>query len=108
VFKGIVYNEMKGMMMNPDYNYLLTVQKNLFRGTAYSNDSGGDPVAIPSMTHKDLTTFHAEHYHPSNATFFIYGDQEIDYYLDYIDETVLSQFERSTADTSFSKVPRVK
>lgn len=65
---------MKGMLVDPEYSFLLNLQKNMFRGTAYANDSGGDPSAITTLTHNDLIQFHADHYHPANSTFFFYGD----------------------------------
>ena len=105
-FKGVVYNEMKGMVVDPEYTFLLNLQKNLFPGTAYANDSGGDPVAIPTLTHDDLVRFHADHYHPANSTFFFYGDQEIEPYLDYIHENVITQFSPSDADTTIGDVHR--
>jgi Zn-dependent M16 (insulinase) family peptidase len=42
---------MKGYLADPNYNFMLAIQKNLFPGTTYAKDSGGDPRIIPELTH---------------------------------------------------------
>jgi len=83
---------MKGHISDPDYAFSKALDRKLFAGTSYEYDFGGDPAAIPSLTHEELIAFHSDYYHPSNATFFLYGDQDIDFYLDYINENCLNQF----------------
>ena len=75
VWKGVVYNEMKGAM-SPAHSVLHeTLYSHLFPTTTYHYNSGGDPAHIPDLTHEALLAFHRRHYHPSNAVFMTYGDR---------------------------------
>jgi len=83
VYKGVVFNEMKGALSDPSSQFISEMEKYLYPTAIYRHNSGGDPLAIPSLTHEGLKAFHALHYHPSNAIFMTYGDlnprlQEID------------------------------
>jgi hypothetical protein len=49
-YKGVVFNEMKGVYSSPDSMFYRTVQRALFPDNTYAHDSGGDPVDIPSLT----------------------------------------------------------
>lgn len=74
VFKGVVYNEMKGQMSDASYLYHIKFQENIFPDI---NNSGGDPRHITSLTYENLKDFHAQNYHPSNAKLFTYGDMPL-------------------------------
>lgn len=73
-YKGVVYNEMKGVYENPRSIFMERMQNELLKGTIYGNNSGGDPPAIPDLTHQQLKDFHQKNYHPSNGSIFSYGD----------------------------------
>ena len=76
-YKGVVFNEMKGVYSSPDQLHYRTMKKALFRGhPIYSIDSGGDPRAIPTLTYDAFRSFHQTYYHPSNARIFVYGREE--------------------------------
>ncbi|KAJ0412331.1 hypothetical protein ATCC90586_009521 [Pythium insidiosum] len=92
-YKGVVYNEMKGVMSDANNLFATRVQQALMEGTIYGHVSGGDPAAIPDLTYEELKAFHAKHYHPSNACFFSYGDMSLTDHLQYLDEEILSKFE---------------
>jgi presequence protease len=72
-FKGVVFNEMKGVMSDVGSLYFEEFQKHMYPGTIYGYNSGGNPLDIPYLTFDGLKTFHREHYHPSNAKTFTYG-----------------------------------
>ena len=74
LFKGVVFNEMKGALSSPVQRLGQELQHRLFPTTTYHHNSGGDPTVIPDLTHAQLKAFHARHYHPSNAIFLTYGD----------------------------------
>ncbi|KAA3629506.1 MAG: peptidase M16 [Proteobacteria bacterium] len=74
VFKGVVFNEMKGAMSSPVRALWDALSSHLFPTVTYHYNSGGDPAAIPDLTHDQLVAFHRSHYHPSNAVFMTYGD----------------------------------
>ncbi len=73
VYRGVVYNEMKGAMSAPVSRLWQDLQSGLFPTTTYHWNSGGEPEEIPKLSHQALKAFHASHYHPSNAVLFTYG-----------------------------------
>lgn len=73
-FKGVVYNEMKGVYSSPDSVLMEEAQHAVFPNTLYSLDSGGNPDDILNLTYEEFRDFHARYYHPSNARFFFWGD----------------------------------
>jgi Zn-dependent M16 (insulinase) family peptidase len=74
MYKGVVYNEMKGAMGSPVSLMWQTLTKYLFPTTTYHYNSGGDPECIPDLSYAQLKAFYTTHYHPSNAVFMTYGD----------------------------------
>jgi Zn-dependent M16 (insulinase) family peptidase len=72
-YGGVVFNEMKGAFADPGHALYRGVTSALLEGTTYAFDSGGDPLAIPDLTHEMLCDFHASHYHPSQAIFMTAG-----------------------------------
>ena len=73
-YKGVVFNEMKGSMANPDTVLLKEILKSLFPDTPYAHESGGVPDAIPDLTYAQFKAFFDTNYHPSNARIVFYGD----------------------------------
>ncbi|ROZ78133.1 insulinase family protein [Ramlibacter sp. WS9] len=71
--QGVVFNEMKGVYNDPLHVLSVAMRRELFQGTTYAVDSGGDPAEIPSISHAILKAFHASHYHPSQAVFMTAG-----------------------------------
>ena len=101
-FKGVVYNEMKGAYSSPDSLLYEHTQQSLFPGHTYGIDSGGDPEVIPDLTFEKFMAFHRDHYHPSNAYAYFYGDDDPDERLKILDE-VFSRFE--PIDVTGTRVP---
>jgi len=106
VFKGVVYNEMKGAMSSPDQILVRSLMNALYPSTTYSNNSGGDPAAIPNLTYEQLTEFHRRHYHPSNASFYTYGNLPLKDHLIFIRERILKNFSRIDPKTEVPSQPR--
>src|SRR5271170_2250715 len=50
IFKGIVFNEMKGVMSDAGNLYNEEFQKYMYNNTIYGFNSGGDPMDIPNLT----------------------------------------------------------
>lgn len=94
VFKGVVYNEMKGQMSDASYLYYIRFHEHLIPSL---HNSGGDPQKITDLTHEQLKNFHAVHYHPSNAKIFTYGDMSLEEHAKYIGEQ-LSKFSKISID----------
>jgi hypothetical protein len=76
IFKGVVFNEMKGAYSSPDALLYKHSKQTLFPDNTYRFDSGGDPAKIPNLTYEQFQQFHATYYHPSNALIYFYGDDE--------------------------------
>lgn len=76
LYKGVVFNEMKGYYASPDMLLSTHVQSSLFPDNAYGEDAGGDPQHIPDLTYQDFLRFHREHYHPSNGFIVMAGDDD--------------------------------
>ncbi len=99
VYKGVVYNEMKGAMSAPDQILARSLQSALYPDTTYSCNSGGEPADIPNLTHEQLVAFHKRHYHPSNAFFYTYGDIPLADHLAVIEDKILQHFDRIDPQT---------
>ena len=108
IYKGVVYNEMKGAMSSPDQVMVRSLMEALYPSTTYKYNSGGDPLAITELTYDQLKAFHRNHYHPSNAFFYTYGNFPLKEHLAFISKTVLNRFDRIDPDTDVSRQPRWK
>jgi len=76
VYKGVVFNEMKGAYSDPNRILNNEAQYSLFPGHVYSVSSGGDPKTITGLTYEQFKGFHETYYHPTNARIFFYGDDD--------------------------------
>uniref|UniRef100_A0A673BG49 Presequence protease, mitochondrial n=1 Tax=Sphaeramia orbicularis TaxID=375764 RepID=A0A673BG49_9TELE len=106
VFKGVVFNEMKGAFSDNERLYAQHLQNKLYPDHTYSVVSGGEPLDIPDLTWDQLKNFHATHYHPSNARFFTYGDLPLEEHLRQIEEEALSRFDRINPNTEVPPQPQ--
>ena len=70
VHNGVVYNEMKGAYSDPDSYIERELTRHLYPDGSCGRDSGGDPLAIPSLTYERFKKFYTDHYHPSNCCLF--------------------------------------
>ena len=106
IYQGVVYNEMKGAMSAPSQVMVRSILNALYPSTTYSHNSGGDPLEIPKLTYEQLKVFHKRHYHPSNAFFYTYGNLPLLDHLKFIDDKVLTHFERLDPQTDVPSQPR--
>lgn len=95
IFKGVVYNEMKGQMSDAGYLYYIRFREHMFPSL---ENSGGDPEIMTNLTHDQLVAFSRKHYHPSNAKIFTYGNMPLADHLQQVDQA-LSHFDRGTKTT---------
>lgn len=91
--KGVVYNEMKGAFSENEHILTQKLQNILLPDHTYGVISGGDPLKIPNLTWEDLKKFHEQHYHPSNARFYSYGNFPLLPTLQYLNSEYLSKYE---------------
>ena len=76
MYKGVVFNEMKGAYSSPDNLLGRYVQQSLFPKHIYGVDSGGDPRHIPDLTYENFKGFWETYYHPSNSFIYFYGNDD--------------------------------
>lgn len=95
VYNGVVFNEMRGLWDDCDFLHTNEILKSLFPNTCYSYVSGGMPDSIVDASYEEMIDFYNEHYHPSNCTLIMYGDNDIEERLNYLDENYLSKYEYS-------------
>ncbi|NRP10539.1 insulinase family protein [Marinobacterium sp. xm-d-509] len=100
LFKGVVFNEMKGAMSSTTSVLWQTVSKYLFPTTTYHYNSGGEPADIPDLTYDQLKAFHETHYHPSNAIVMTFGDIPVDELQRRFEEQAFNRFERLDSELS--------
>ncbi|MEH6582519.1 MAG: insulinase family protein [Halioglobus sp.] len=94
VFKGVVFNEMKGAMSSVSSTLWAALSENLFPSTTYHYNSGGDPEHIPDLSYEQLKAFYQSHYHPTNAIFMTFGDIAAAEHQVVFEEKALQRFER--------------
>jgi hypothetical protein len=100
--QGIVYNEMKGAYSSPDSILFDAITQALFPDTIYRFESGGKPEDIPQLGYEQFLNEHRKYYHPSNAYIYLYGDLDIEEWLQYLDLEYLSAFPKRT---DFQAIP---
>ena len=105
-YKGVVFNEMKGVYSSPDAALARYARRSLFPDTTYSHDSGGDPRHIPDLTYAQFKQFYDMFYHPSNARLWFYGDDPPAERLRRADEYLRSR-ERLHVDSRIALQPRL-
>ncbi len=92
LYKGVVFNEMKGALSSPVSQVWESLYKYLYPSTTYHYNSGGDPEFITDLSYQQLCDFYKTHYHPSNAVFMTYGDIPAAEYHTVFEENVLQHF----------------
>jgi len=105
--KGVVYNEMKGAMSSISSQLWHGLSKHLYNSSTYKYNSGGNPENIIDLSHEYLVNFHKKHYHPSNATFFTFGNVNPAEIQNFIRENVLENFKPSNEVISVKNEDRI-
>jgi presequence protease len=102
IYKGVVFNEMKGANASPERQLYKSQQMAVFPDTPYAVDSGGDPAVIPDLTYAQFKAFHETYYHPSNALIWWYGDDDETERLRRLD-AALSSFDKKKISVKLPK-----
>lgn len=98
-YKGVVYNEMKGVFSSPDAILEHQIYATLFPDTTYGVESGGDPEFIPELTQERFVAFYKKYYHPSNSYIFLYGDLDLSDNLKFLNAEYLKDFKAAKIDS---------
>ncbi len=105
---GVVYNEMKGALSQPERVLGNVASKSLFGDTVYGYESGGDPESIPDLTYEGFKEFYNKFYYPSNSFIYLYGDTDAEKYLSLLSEEYLNKFENNKGTAVIEEVKETK
>lgn len=94
VYKGVVFNEMKGVESSVHERMESEIMAMLFPESCYKFEYGGLPSAIPTLTYKQFVDTHKRFYHPTNSYIWLDGDIDIESVLELIDG-YLSEYNKS-------------
>lgn len=94
IYKGVVFNEMKGAMSSVDRVIGQKVESMLYPDNSYGFNSGGDPAVIPDLTYEHYCDTYRRFYHPTNARIYLDGDVPVDKVLALIAE-YLAPFDKA-------------
>ena len=103
VYNGVVFNEMKGVLAEPDSVLYHAMNRALFPNTCYAFESGGHPRAIPQLTYESYCDTHARHYRLDNSYIVLYGDLDIDRILAFLNDNYLG---KAAQDSVATQVPQ--
>lgn len=98
---GVVFNEMRGVYSDPDSILESGILSNLYKGTNYQYESGGDPNEIFNLSFDEFVAFHKKYYSPTNSIVYFYGKLDFNYELDYIDTEYFCNFDKIDVDARF-------
>lgn len=105
VFKGVVFNEMKGVFSENQTLFMEGLLNNLLPSHTYGVCSGGDPMVIPQLTYEKLVEFHQRHYHPSNCRLYSYGNFDFLDHLKFVDQNYLKDYTHCASYAQRTAVP---
>lgn len=94
IYKGVVYNEMKGAFSDPTTELRYQTNKILFPDNTYGVSSGGYPLEIPKLSYEAFKAFHKKYYDPSNSYTLLYGNADLNKELQFIDAEYFSKYEK--------------
>ena len=99
---GVVFNEMKGRLSDRDCFLHEKKSENLFKDTEYKFNAGGNPNEIIDLKFSEFVKYHKDFYHPTNATFLVYGDVDIEKFSQKLEADFLVNFKKG------KKAPKTK
>ncbi|MBQ9071117.1 MAG: insulinase family protein [Clostridia bacterium] len=103
IYKGVVFNEMKGAYSSADELEMEEMSSLLYKGSCYARDSGGNPSVIPMLTFEKFKESHAKYYHPSNAVIILDGSVDLEKTLKLLD-SFLSEYDALEIDTDIPMI----
>ncbi len=92
VYKGVVFNEMKGYISSVHERIESEMNSLLFPDSSYKFEFGGLPKAIPDLTYEQFLDVHKRYYNPANSYIYLDGAINLTEVLSLID-SYLSEFE---------------
>ena len=87
---GIVYNEVKNNLSDPEACLYFAVTGGLLPDTCYARNGAGNSLVMPDLTYEQLKTYHQTYYHPRSSYFFFYGNIPTSDYLLFLADKLLA------------------
>ena len=81
---GIVYNEVKNNLSDPEACLHFAVTGGLLPDTCYVYNGAGNSLVMPDLTYEQFKTYYQTYYHPRNCYFFFYGNIPTNDYLVFL------------------------
>ena len=98
IINGIVYNEVKDGLSDPESLIDFAAIGRLLPDTCYARNGAGNPLIMPDLTYEQLKSYHQTYYHPSNCYFFFYGDIPTNDYLEFLADKLAAMPKVETND----------
>lgn len=95
--RGITYSEMKSNYASTDFHFQRKLAQGLFPEVPYLLDYGGNPKHMVELSLDRLKDYHRRFYHPSNARFCLYGNDDPIERLHFLAD-FLASFEKRSID----------
>ena len=89
-FDGVVYNEMTGALSSADDIAQSLCMRDLYSGTPFMYESGGNPLYIADLTYDEYLKRYRSWYSPSNCRLFLFGNLDPDEYMGKIEKFYLN------------------
>lgn len=105
IYKGVVFNEMKGYASTAEITIGEETRMALMPDTPYARNAGGDPAVIPNLTYAQFKKFHEDYYHPTNARFYFWGDDNPEERLRRVDDFI-AEFKAHPVEATLPLQPR--
>lgn len=105
IYKGVVYNEMKGAYSTAESMATEFLLNEMFPDNCYQYSSGGNPDMIPELTYEEFKASHAKYYHPTNSMIFLDGRMNLDEILGIINDEYLAGY---TENAQVEKINKQK
>ena len=86
---GVVYNEMKGNLAQPQQALNDALNEELFPNTSYRFEPGGVPSEIEALSYEQFIDTYKRHYTPDSAAIALYGHMDVDCFLATINDHLL-------------------
>ena len=87
-FKGIVFNEMKGVFSSREALYSRCISRFLMQNSTYEWESGGLPLEIVDLTHEELLAFHKANYTLAKCKIFTFGSIPLEEHVAFLDKYI--------------------
>lgn len=92
IYKGIVLNEMNGVLSDNISYFMYILNKNLYNKSIYKYENGGIPEHIVELEYNELIEYYKEYYKPSLATLLSYGNNISNTILQLCDKVLYERY----------------